>query len=650
MSYIKFTKDELINLEFSLSRELIRTNRAGSYASTTIIGCNTRKYHGLLVCPMDEIDGERHVLLSSLDESVIQHGAMFNLSIHKYPVIFEPKGHKYAREFFVDPIPMLIYRVGGVVLIKEQLFSVEEERIMTRYTLFEANSPTTLRFKPFLAFRSVHTLTRENMYTNKKYEKAANGISMKLYESYKPVFMQFSKEVDYVHVPHWYYNIEYIEDQKAGLDFQEDLFVPGYFEVNIERGESIIFSAGLTETDPKILNELFDKESFSRVPRSNYLNCLTNASQQFVIRNKQKYEITAGFPWFGSWGRDTFISLPGLTLINGHFDTCLKVLQTSSEKLRNGLFPNMESGEEAVYNAADAPLWYFYAVQQYLLFSNNTEAVRQNFYLKMMEIFEAYSKGTSFNIHMCDNGLIYAGADNAALTWMDVKINGIPVTQRRGFTVEINALWYNAVCFLLEFSKSVGNNEFAEKYSYLPAKIKESFTGIFWDEKKKYLADFHDNGYTDWKIRPNMIFAASLPYQVVDEDIAKSVVDVVKSHLLTPKGLRSLSPKDKDYIGTYEGNQENMDRAYHQGTVWPWLLGSFVDAYLKLHGQSGIVLAEKLFYGFEEEMTRHGIGTVSEVFDGDPPHNPGGAISQAWSVAELLRIHYTIEKMKEEQP
>jgi len=285
-----------------------------------------------------------------------------------------------------------------------------------------------------------------------------------------------------------------------------------------------------------------------------------------------------------------------------------------------------------------------------LLFSNNTEAVRQNFYLKMMEIFEAYSKGTSFNIHMCDNGLIYAGADNAALTWMDVKINGIPVTQRRGFTVEINALWYNAVCFLLEFSKSVGNNEFAEKYSYLPAKIKESFTGIFWDEKKKYLADFHDNGYTDWKIRPNMIFAASLPYQVVDEDIAKSVVDVVKSHLLTPKGLRSLSPKDKDYIGTYEGNQENMDRAYHQGTVWPWLLGSFVDAYLKLHGQSGIVLAEKLFYGFEEEMTRHGIGTVSEVFDGDPPHNPGGAISQAWSVAELLRIHYTIEKMKEEQP
>jgi len=440
MSYIKFTKDELINLEFSLSRELIRTNRAGSYASTTIIGCNTRKYHGLLVCPMDEIDGERHVLLSSLDESVIQNGAMFNLSIHKYPVVFEPKGHKYAREFFVDPIPMLIYRVGGVVLIKEQLFSVEEERIMTRYTLLEATIPTTLRFKPFLAFRSVHKLTRENMYTNKKYEKAANGISMKLYEPYKPVFMQFSKNIDYVHVPHWYYNIEYIEDQKAGLDFQEDLFVPGYFEVNIERGESIIFSAGLTEVDPEILNELFDKESFSRVPRSSYLNCLTNASQQFVIKNKQKHEVIAGFPWFGSWGRDTFISLPGLTLINNNFETCCKVLQTSGEKLKNGLFPNMESGEAIVYNAADAPLWYFYAVQQYLKFSNDKASVQQHFYQKMLEIFEAYTKGTSFNIHMCDNGLIYAGADNAALTWMDVKINGIPVTQRKGFAVEINAL------------------------------------------------------------------------------------------------------------------------------------------------------------------------------------------------------------------
>ncbi|HOE04445.1 MAG TPA: glycogen debranching enzyme N-terminal domain-containing protein, partial [Bacteroidales bacterium] len=250
MSYITFLKDELINLEFSLSRELIRTNRAGSYASTTIIGCNTRRYHGLLVCPMPQIDGENHVLLSSLDESVIQHGAMFNLSIHKYPNAYEPRGHKYAREFYADPIPMVIYRVGGVVLRKEQIFSVEDERLLTRYTLLEANSPTTLRFKPFLAFRSVHALTRENMYANTKYAKAGAGISMRLYEAYPSVFLQFSKEPDYVHVPHWYYNIEYIEDQKTGHEFQEDLFVPGYFELNIEKGESIIFSAGLSEMMP----------------------------------------------------------------------------------------------------------------------------------------------------------------------------------------------------------------------------------------------------------------------------------------------------------------------------------------------------------------------------------------------------------------
>ncbi len=648
MSYITFLKDELINLEFSLSRELIRTNRAGSYASTTIIGCNTRRYHGLLVCPMPQIDGENHVLLSSLDESVIQHGAMFNLSIHKYPNAYEPRGHKYAREFYADPIPMVIYRVGGVVLRKEQIFSVEDERLLTRYTLLEANSPTTLRFKPFLAFRSVHALTRENMYANTKYAKAGAGISMRLYEAYPSVFLQFSKEPDYVHVPHWYYNIEYIEDQKTGHEFQEDLFVPGYFELNIEKGESIIFSAGLSEMMPDNLPALFDKEIKNRIPRSSYLNCLRNAAQQFLIHKGDKHEVVAGFPWFGSWGRDTFIALPGLTLIHGEFEACKNVLRTTGEKLRGGLFPNLESGKMAVYNAADAPLWYFYAVQQYLAFSGDTDTVISEFYPKLLQIFEAYLLGTDYNIHMCDNGLIYAGAEGLSLTWMDVVIDGVPVTQRKGFAVEINALWHNAVCFLLELAQLKDDHDFTSRYDYLPDQIRNSFEVLFWDSRKRYLADYHDNGYTDWKIRPNMIFAASLPYKVVNDDICKAVSDTVKNNLLTARGLRSLSPKDKDYRGTYEGNQENLDRAYHQGTVWPWLLGAFSDAYLYLHGKSGLSLIERIFDGFEEEMTCHGIGTISEVFDGDPPHLPGGAISQAWNVAELLRIHHLISKYKEE--
>ncbi len=648
MSYIRFTKDELINLEFSLSRELIRTNRAGSYASTSIIGCNTRKYHGLLVCPMPQIDGERHVLLSSVDETVMQHGAAFNLSIHKYPGMYDPKGHKYAREFFAEPIPTLIYRVGGVVLRKEQLFSVKAERIMTRYTLLEANSETILRLKPFLAFRSVHSLTRENLDINTKYQKCGNGISMSLYEPYKPVFMQFSKHIDYVHVPHWYYNIEYIEDQKAGHNYQEDLFVPGYFEIPIARGESIVFAAGLEETNPSVLDTLFINEINARTPRNSYLNCLQNSAQQFLVKNNSKYEVIAGFPWFGSWGRDTFISVCGLFLTQGDFETAKNILVSAGDKLKDGLFPNLESGKEAVYNAADASLWYFYAVQQYLSFTNDIESVKNHFYAAMQNIFNAYCNGTHYNIKKHDNELIYAGSNNVALTWMDVVIDNEPVTQRGGYTVEINALWYNAVCFLIECAGLVIDQDFVRENHQLPEQIRNAFNNMFWDEKRKYLADYHNNGYTDWKVRPNMIFAASLPYKVIDEDIACAVTEKVKNYLLTPRGLRSLSPNDPDYRGTYDGVQENMDRAYHQGTVWPWLLGFFCDAWLGIYGKSGLNMIERLFNGFEDEMTRHGIGTISEVYDGDPPHLPGGAISQAWNVAELLRIEYLIRKYKED--
>lgn len=646
MSYITFDKSQLINLEYSLKRELIRSNRAGSYGSTTIIGCNTRKYHGLLICPLEHLDGGKHVLLSSMDESVIQHDASFNLGIHKYPGIYEPRGHKYIRDFIADPIPGIIYRVGGVVLKKEMLLSCNEERVLIRYTLLEANSPTKLRFKPFLAFRNIHNLSKANMDVNTNYYSVSNGIRLKMYYGYPELFLQFSKKTDYVPVPHWYNNIEYLEEQRRGYEFHEDLYVPGYFELSIKKGESIIFSGGISETTTKSLAKRFESEFSARIPRNSFENCLINSAQQFIQNTGDKTDIVAGFPWFGRWGRDTFISLPGLTLAIDDVKTCKSVLDTMSSKLKGSLFPNLSFNSQAEYFGADTPLWYFWALQQYAYSTKNYAVIWKNYGAKMKKILKGFRNGSEQGITMHDNGLIYAGEHGKALTWMDAVVNGKPVTQRKGYAVEIQALWYNAVCFSLELAKKTKDDTFTSEWKDLPGIIESSFTELFWDEGKKYLADCIDGNNKDWSVRPNQVFAASMHYSPVNEDIKKAVLDIVETELLTPYGLRTLTPKSPFYKGSYEGDQPERDQAYHQGTVWPWLFGHFAEAYLRLYGRGGVSFIRRLYLDYEKELTYYGVGTIGEIFDGDPPHEPKGATSYARSIAELLRIKKLISEYK----
>lgn len=645
MGIIKFDKKQLINLEYSLSRELLRTNRAGTYASTTIIGCNTRKYHGLLVCPMEDIDNENHVILSSLDATVTQHEASFNLGVRKYPGIYEPKGHKYVRDFEIDIIPKIVYRVGGVVLQVERILS-EDDRIMIKYTLLDAHSETTLKLKPFLAFRNVHNLGKANLFVNTKYQSVENGIRVRMYDGYKHLYMQFNKEVDYVHVPDWYYNVEYIEEQRRGYDFQEDLYVPGYFEMNIKKGESIIFSAGLKEIKANTINRSFSSALKKRQTRETYLDCLKSASQQFIYKRNGKTEIIAGFPWFGRWGRDTFIALPGLTLYNGDIKTCKDVLDTISSELKDGLFPNIGSGETTAMNSVDAPLWFFWTLQEYAKFVKYKSVIWKEYGKKMKHILENYRKGTHFNIKMHDNGLIWAGETGKALTWMDAVVAGKPVTPRHGFAVEINALWYNAIMFSLELAQDAGDQDFIHDWSIIPEITKLSFLEKFWCDDRKYLADYVTYDFVDCSVRPNQIFACSLPYSPLSDIKKERVLETVRKNLLTNKGLRSLSPDHPDYQGVCEGNQVQRDTAYHQGTVWPWLLGHFCQAYLDVHEKSAVNFVEKVFNSFQEDMTTHGVGSISEIYDGDPPHTPRGAISQAWSVAEIIRIHHLLEKTK----
>ena len=647
MSYIQFDKKQLVNLEFSLSRELVRSNQAGAYASRNVVGCHTRKYHGMLVVPQPALDDDNHVLLSNLDETVIQHGQEFNLGIHKYPGgIYYPHGHRYLINFSADPIPNNTYQVGGVVLKREMLFTTNNDRYLIRYTLLDAHSPTRLRFKPFLAFRNMHRLSKANVNANTKYEKVPNGIRMKLYPGYSYLYMQFSRQAEYTHVPDWNYNIEYPMEMERGYEYQEDLMVPGFFEIDIKKGESIVFCASTEEIVPSTIKRAFDNEINKRIPRNSYENCLLNAAQQFFVKKGKRTDIIAGFPWFGRWGRDTFIALPGLTLVRGEEKLFRAVIDTMVRDMKGPLFPNFGIKNKKAYNSADASLWFIWALQQYAIRLDAHQEIWKTYGSKIRNVLEGYRAGTPGYIRMHDNGLIWAGQQGLALTWMDAIINGKPVTPRYGMPVEINALWYNAICFAVESAEKSNDKKFAKEWKPLADRIPESFVRTFWYEQKSYLADYVDGDYRDFSVRPNQVIATSLPYSPLDEEKRSMVLAVVQKELLTPRGIRSLDPKNANYKGTCQGDQKNRDEAYHQGTAWPWLLGHFAEGYLKIYGKQGLQLVKSIYYGFEGVMMEHGLGTVSEIYDGDPPHSARGAISQAWSVAELLRIREMISELE----
>jgi predicted glycogen debranching enzyme len=425
--------------------------------------------------------------------------------------------------------------------------------------------------------------------------------------------------------------VEYIIERERGYNYQEDLYVPGYFEFDIEKGESVIFSAGLTEADPKTRTNAFEKEIARRIPRNNFENCLKNSAGQFIRNRDGKTRIIAGYPWFGWWGRDTFVAAPGLTLTKGDTKTFLNIMDTMADELTGPLFPNVGSGVMTNMNSIDAPLWFFWSLQQYIYYTEDSKTIKDRYLGKLKGIIDGYIVGTDFNIHVQPDGLVYGGEEGIALTWMDAVTPDGPVTPRIGCPVEIQALWYNALCFYHELT---GDKEIA----LLAAKVRDSFEKEFWSDEHGYLADLVNGAEKDWAIRPNMVFATSLPYTMLSENQNDQILETVKSKLLTTRGLRSLAPDDLAYKGYYFGDQISRDNAYHNGTVWVWPMGHFVEGYIKLHGKSAGNFVKKIIKGFDGVMTQYGVGTVAEIFDGDPPHRPKGAVSQAWSVAELLRM------------
>lgn len=658
MAVLQFNKQALGNLEYSLQREVLSTNRAGGYMNTTIVCCNTRKYHGLMVCPVTELsDEDDFVLLSSLDETIIQHEQEFNLAIHRFPGSYEPRGHKYIVDFTYTPTPTITYRIGGVLFKKEMLWVHTAQQLLIRYTLLEAKSDTTLRLRPFLAFRSRHSLSLANNGADTRSLPISRGVKSKLYDGYPWLHMQLDKpegESNFVAAPEWYHNFEYLEEQRRGYPFREDLLTTGYFETKIRKGESIIFSGSTEEADPGELAKLFELEISRRSQKTEFMPALFHSARQFLIIEKDHISLKAGYPWYNSRSRETFVSLAGITLTQNLTTECTDILDYHvKHRLNNGLF--------GIHFAADTQLWFFHTLQQLeRKLPGGSAEIWARYGEAMKEILGAYKKGvnpkngtqspTYGYIHMAVNGLIWAEMPYKPLTWMNALLNGSPVTQRAGFAVEINALWYNAVCYAIELAEKAEDREFLSEWHELPELIRENFKATFWIENihQPYLADYvGSDGNQNRDIRPNQLLACSLKYSPLSDYEKQKVLSVIQTNLLTPRGLRTLSPDNPRYEGVCRGDEACRNLSMHQGTVYPWLLEHYVRAGFALLGKSFLSRAQELLEGFEEDLLNYGIGSIPEKYDGDAPHYPCGAISFAPSVAALLTIYRMIETESE---
>ncbi len=646
MSYLRFERALMTNLQDSLGKEILRTNRSGAYSCSTIVDCNTRKYHGLLVVPVPGLDDENHVLLSSLDCTVVQHGAEFNLGLHKYQGNnFSPNGHKYIREFDCDTVPTTTYRVGGVILKKEVVFQHFEDRILIRYTLEDAHSATTLRFRPFLAFRSVRQFTHENAVASRAYTEVDNGIKTCMYAGYPDLFMQFSKKNQFVFQPDWYRGIEYPKEQERGYASNEDLYAPGYFEMPIRKGESIVFAASTSESKPRTLKSLFQEEVEERAPRDNFFHCLVNAAHQFHVEDKNgETYILAGYPWFKARARDTFISLPGLTLSIEEFDFFEAAMKTAEKGLREFMEQKAVTVNLYEIDQPDVPLWCIWSIQQYAK-SAGTDKCMEKYGKLVWDILRYIADDQHPNLALDENGLVRTEGKDKAVTWMNSTANGRPIVPRTGYVVEFNALWYNALMFGAELARTAGKHSEAERLEIAADKTKQSFASTFVNPYG-YLYDYVDGDFREQSVRPNMIFPVAFDYSPLDNKQKKSIIDFCTRELLTAKGLRSLSPKSSGYNPMYVGPQAQRDYAYHQGTAWPWLFGFYMEASLKLYKRTRLSFIERQMVGYGEEMMYHCLGTLPELFDGNPPFHGRGAMSFAMNVAEILRALEQLEKYK----
>ena len=648
MSYLSFKKDQLINLEYSLAREFLGTNRGGGYCSSTLVFCNTRKYHGLLVVPIEKFRGKNYVMLSSLDETILQHGRDFNFGVHKYEGTYEPRGHKYIVDISYEKAFTVTYQVGGVLLKKEILMVHNAPQVLIRYTLEDAHSATLLRLNPLLAFRDIHSLSKQTPVANTQVEVVDGGVRAKLYPEFPYLYMQLSKPANFGGAAYWNNNIYYTKEKERGYDFQEDLLSVGAFEVSLKKGESIVFSASLEEANPKNLAKDFSKFLKERTDRNSFEECLQYTASQFIIHKAGETRIKAGYHWYDSTTRDTFIALPGIALSGSTAKIFEEVLQSALKYCYNGRFARDISTHvvNPVFDA-DTSLWFFWTLQQYEKETTRTKKqIWKEYGETLKAILNTFKSREHKTMRMDDNGLIWSDDLSRPLTWFNAESNYGAIVPRNGYVVEVNALWYNAICYALELAKEAKDKTFLSEWGTMPETIAESFNQIFWIESEKYLADYANHTHQNTEVRPNQLLACALDYSPLSEKRQRKVLAIITQELLTPKGLRSLSPESPRYEGESVGNVFVRDKATFNGSVHPWFVGFYVEANLKLFGDTYIPDGKAFLENFEEEINTHGVGLISAIYDGNPPFNPRGCISNGKNVAEILRAQWLLSDKK----
>ena len=641
MAFLKFNKSELVNLSYSLRREIIEASKTGAYCNTSILTCNTRRYHGLLAVTLDRFGGDKYLLLSSLDESLIVNGKQFNLGIHCYGEVYEPRGHKYVIDFEGDPIPRITYKVGDILFRKSILLVPDQDQVLIRYELLEAPAKVTLQLRPFLAFRNIHALTQQNPDARTSYETVSGGVSFRMYPNFPDLNLQISdSKASFVSSPYWYNGITYSDEYRRGFDCREDLFVPGWFELTLMPGGSAVFSASMREESPAGLKRKFNERLRQTPPVTDSRDQLVHCADMLVCNHNYRKKITAGYSWmYTGLLRETLQSLAGLTLY-AKGDTA------EFEEILDNIIADEQERLFCRTTQVEAPLYMACALQAYLDFGADPARIWRKYGVVIRGIIESYVPGERKEVAMQPNGLLWAQMDGVALTWMNAYINGRAVTERAGFQVETNALWYNAICFALEMERhyGAGEGDFVSRWSRVRDLIKDNYQKLFWSDAIGCLCDYVDNEGQHLEIRPNQLYAVWVKYSPVEDEIVPKVVRVVDRELLTPRGIRTLSPRDARYKGVYDGSQYERDLAYHNGSTRPFLLEPYVGVCLRVKGESFRQTARALADGFYEDLGKHGVGAFSELYDGDPPQEPHGAISSALSTAALLSIEYMLNK------
>ncbi len=666
-----FNRTDCQNLRKSLRKEWLETNSLGGYASSSLVGCNTRKYHGLLAVELQDPPG-RFVLLSTFEESITVGDKEAWFSCRKHPDIYYPRGHEYLHEVSLDTHPTFVYRYGDVFFKREIMMLDGHDITLVRYSLTCGESDDAcatmpsrarLRLKPLLAYRNMHALSFSNIDLQVKTWPAKNGFSVRPYNSMPPFFMQTDGKFVFHPSPDWCEKVEYMVEAERGFPNHEDLFQPGVMDIELGLGQSVIVATATEDVLEKLgsLNKLWTAQLKSRTVKKNKVSALERHLQRegkrFLVTDPMGGEaVIAGYHWFGAWGRDTCIALSGLTFASGRDEEGIAVLNRLAQDASTGRIPNMFSPDgNHAYNCIDASLWYAWAAQTaFYNLEDGPKQLRKDCWKFIKSVIENYASGAVEHVHCDAEGFLHVGTPDTQLTWMDANVHGKAVTPRHGCPVEINALWYNLLAFAQQAAKKYG-----EKYPHVLCHqrsldaMRKEFLQRFWVENVRgnYLADCWRPDEVDTSLRPNQLFAVGLPFAILEEEYWGDVVDTCRNALLTPYGLRTLAPNDVRYAAQCEGSPEERDGAYHQGTVWPWLLGIYGDALMRVAYETESAVHELLLQ-LTPLLTTHlfeaGIGSVSEIFNADPPHAAGGCVAQAWSVAELIRLLAVLKELEPE--